>query len=822
VDTTAPTCKLCGEPVEQTAEGAFCSVGCRTVADTLGVEKPVPAEPVVEDPPPESAVRTYLHVDGMYGPTCEAFLESVGADCEGVSAVTASYVTETIRIDHDPAIISESALCDRLSGVGYTVVPLTTGGDTERDRTDRRGTEQAGTRGRTERSIDEMLGFRYVAGVVFGTFMLLPYVVVLYPVYFATALGGSIGPFDSVTGVSDTALMLPLFAGVTGVVLFFTGVPVLRGAYVSIKTRRPTTDLLVTITIVAAYASGVVALAVGRIDVYFDLTIVIAASVVAAIFYESLLKRRAVSRLTDLTVSQVGEARLARPDGATETVPVEAVEPDDRLLVSPGERVPVDGTLVDGECTVEEAVVTGESLPVHKETGDDLVGGSVVTEGQAVVEAGETATSSIDRLTEAVWDLQSATHGLQRRVDRLSGRLIPLVLLGAVGAGTLAVARGGGPIAVFLAVTGGVIALSPWGLGLSTPLSVATNIREALDAGVVVFDETVFQRVRDTDVVVFDKTGTLTTGTMEVLSADLPPDLLRAAAAIEARTTHPAAAAIADAFGDEAADTFGDEAADAAQADGGETATASRVTEFESYATGVRGTVDGTPVLVGHPSLFEEQGWTLPADIEREANTHRDRSRLPVVVGREGEAEGLVVLGDEPRAAWDRTLDELADRGVDAVVLTGDDSASAAQFRDHPAVTHVFPGVPPTGKTATVRALQDEGEHVTMVGDGTNDAPALAQADLGVSLGSGTALASDAADVALAEDDLAAVETVFDLASAAQRRVRQNTVLALSYNAIVIPFLLAGHLSPLVTTAGVLVSGGLLGVNVLRGLNTNA
>jgi heavy metal translocating P-type ATPase len=811
VDTTADTCRLCGEQVEQTAAGDFCSQGCRTVADTLAIEGPLTAEPEAETPPAAAGARTYLHVDGMYGPSCEAFLESIAADCEGVAAATASYVTETVRIDHDPDAISESQLCDRLSGVGYTAVPLTTGGETERDRTDRRGTEQAGTRGRTERSIDEMLGFRYVAGVVFGTFMLLPYVVVLYPVYFATALGGSIGPFDSVTGVSDTALMLPLFAGVTGVVLFFTGVPVLRGAYVSLKTRRPTTDLLVSITIVAAYASGVVALAVGRLDVYFDLTIVIAASVVAAIFYESLLKQRAVSRLTDLTVSQVGAARLA---ASAETVPVDDIEAGDRLFVSPGERVPVDGTLVEGECTVEEAVVTGESLPVLKETGDDLVGGSVVTEGRAVVEAGPTATSSIDRLTEAVWDLQSATHGLQRRADRLSGRIIPLVLLGAGAAGALAVARGGGPVAVFLAVMGGIVALSPWGLGLSTPLSVATNIREALAAGVVVFDETVFQRVRDTDVVVFDKTGTLTTGTMEVLAADLPPELLQAAAAIEARTTHPAAAAIVDAFGTDADD--------AARADGGETAAQPQVTEFESHATGVSGTVDGTQVLVGHPSLFEEQGWTLPAEIEREAAQRQARSQLPVVVGRDGDAEGLVVLGDEPRMAWEQTLDELGGRGVDAVVLTGDDSASAAQFRDHPAVTHVFPGVPPAGKTATVRALQAEGDHVTMVGDGTNDAPALAQADLGISLGSGTALASDAADVALAEDDLAAVETVFDLASAAQRRVRQNTVLALLYNAIVIPFLLAGLLSPLVTTAGVLVSGGLLGLNVLRGLNTNA
>jgi len=802
----ANTCTLCGASIETGDTAAFCSDGCQTVAETLSADESgrpraeTPDRTPVRSPTGDGTTRTYLHVDGMHGPTCEEFLESIATDCEGVSAASTSYVTETARIDHDPAQITEPELCDRLSGLGYTAVPLTTEGETERDRSRRRGTERAGTRGRADRSIDEMLGFRYVAGIVFGTFMLLPYVVVLYPVYVADAFGGSIGPFDGVTGFSGTLLLLPLFGTVTGVVLFFTGMPVLRGAYVSIVTRRPTTDLLVTLTIVAAYVSGLVALAAGRLDVFFDLTVVIAASVVAASFYESLLKQRAVSRLTELTVSQVGEARRLTSEDSVQIVSVTAIEPSDRVRVTPGERVPVDGTLVDGECTVEEAVVTGESLPVLKEPGDDLVGGSVVTEGEAVIEAGPEASSSIDRLTEAVWDLQSGTHGLQRRVDRLSGRIIPLVVATALAGGVLAVVQESGPTGVVLAVTGVVVAFSPWGLGLSTPLSVATTIRDALGAGIVVFDETVFQRVRETDVVVFDKTGTLTTGTMEVLSAEAPPDLLRAAAALEERATHPAATAIANAFG-----------GDSPYAATAETAAVS-VSSFESHVTGV------SDVLVGHPSLFEADGWTLPDALAREAADARARSELPVVVGRDGEAEGLIVLGDEPRLEWDRTLDELAERGVDAVVLTGDDSASAEQFREHPAVTHVFPGVPPTGKTATVRTLQAEGQHVTMVGDGTNDAPALAQADLGVALGTGTALASDAADIALADDDLGAVGTVFDLASAAQRRVIENTGLALLYNLLVAPFLLAGLLSPLVTTGAVVISGGLLGLNATRGL----
>jgi heavy metal translocating P-type ATPase len=753
----------------------------------------------------------------MHCATCEAFLESVAEDCEGVVDAAASYVTETIRITYDPTRVSKEELRDTLtlSTLGYSATLRAWGSDDaptvigQSRRSDAPG----------ERGIDELLGFRYAAGVIFGTFMLLPYMVMLYPAQLSSFFGdGTLDMFAETSGIGggDGLLILPLFLVLTGVVLVFTGLPLLQGAYVSLKMREPNTDLLVALTVVSAYVYSTIAFLLGRVDVFYDLTIVVAASVVAAIFYESLSKQRAMDRLTDLTISRVIEARRYNADGTTTMVDVSDLDPGDRVLVREGERIPVDGVLVEGECTVDEAIVTGESLPVLKQVGEDVVGGTVVTNGGAVLTVGDGTTSSIDRLIASVWDLQSGDHGVQRQADRLASVLIPVVVGGAVlaGVGSLVVGTGV-PLAVLTALAVLLVGC-PWALGLATPLSVATSIEEAVNRGIVVFDETVFERLRNVDVVVFDKTGTITTGRMEILDADAPADLLEIAADLEQRASHPAADAIVTAFAQGSQD--GDRSrVDGGVADGRDPGRATRITEFTSHPTGVEGVVEDTRVLVGHHDLFAEREWSVSDEIETQVIEAREVGRLPVIVGREGRAEGVIVVGDEPRAGWDDTLTQLSDRDIEIVVLTGDDKAATTFLDDHPAVDHVFAGVPPAGKTATIRRLQSKGR-VTMVGDGTNDAPALATADLGISLGGGTALASDAADIAIVDDDLSAVETTFDLADAARRRVKQNHWLALLYNGITIPLAVVGLLNPVFAMAAVVATGGLLAANSFRDL----
>ena len=310
--------------------------------------------------------RVFLQVDGMHCATCEGFLESVAKDCEGVVDAAASYVTETVRITYDPDRISMDTLCDTLSTLGYSAT-LRAGGSDDAPTVigqSRRSDEP------NERGIDEVLGFRYAAGVIFGTFMLLPYAVLLYPAQLSSFFGeGTLDMYASASGIGggDGLLILPLFLVLTGVVLVFTGLPLLQGAYVSLKMRQPNTDLLVALTIVSAYVYSTIAFLLGRIDVFYDLTIVVAASVVAAIFYESLSKQRAMDRLTNLTISHVTEARRYGADGTTTMVGVHDLKPGERVLVREGERIPVDGVLAEGECTVDKAIVTGESLPVSKQ-----------------------------------------------------------------------------------------------------------------------------------------------------------------------------------------------------------------------------------------------------------------------------------------------------------------------------------------------------------------------------------------------------------------------------------------------------------------------
>ena len=826
-------CSLCGRSIQSSAfeapgEQAFCSSGCHDVYTTLGAtgshddtQAASESERIQEEDvlPDSDGSQTFLRIDGMYSATCEAYLESLAETQSGVISAEASYVTETIRIDHDPATVSKETLRDALSTLGYTAY-LRDDASTEADTaggTTRRSREMGGIRKRRD---DQLLGMRYSVGFLFGAFLLVPYVAILYPAQLASIFDWqALAIFEGAFRLDSQGafVFLRLYFVMTGIILVFTGLPVLRGAYISLKMRRPNTDLLVAITAVSAYLYSTAAVILGQNDIFYDLAIVVTAAVTAMVFYESSIKQRALDRLTELTISQVEQARTYDSDGTTQDVRVEDLEAGDVVLVRQGERVPVDGELVEDSCTVDEAIVTGESLPVVKRAGDDVIGGSIVTDGAALVRVGPDVTSSIDRITTAVWDLQSATHGVQRHADQLASYAVFLVVGAAVTVGSIgALAFGMAPPDAALLALLVLLAGSPWALGLATPLSVAKSLSSALRRGIIIFDETVFERLRDVDIVVFDKTGTLTTGEMEVIEADAPPELLDAVAELEQWASHPAANAIVTAFadkdrGDDTEDQL-DSADDAVGTEG-----VGQIREFTNHRSGIEGVIGDTSYLVGNLDLFAEQGWTVDDDIRSRIADARGFGQLPVVIGRDGAAEGLIVVGDEPRDGWDDTVSRLGERGTEVVVLTGDDEEATDFFKRHDAVTHVFATVPPEGKTATIRRLKSDGQ-VAMVGDGTNDAPALAAADLGISLGGGTALAADAADIAIVDNDIRSVETAFDLAGAARRRVKQNNLLAFSYNGIALAALAVGFFNPLTAAAAVIASGGLLAVNTRRKL----
>ena len=830
-------CELPTEGVDVTDDDGnrFCCTGCRDVYAALG-DVDVDADAVRErrhergseggpDPDsrdagadrvvPDGHEATFLEVDGMHCATCEAFIETVATDADGVSGASASYVTDTVRIDRDPDAVTVDDLTETVSGLGYSAYA----------RDDAFARRQA----------SNMATARLAAGVLVGMAVMLQYIVLIYPTYFAF-------PFydqrtldylnEAMASTSGTYFFI-VIAVLTTIVLFFTGKPILRGAYVSAKTRSPNMDLLVAIAAVSAYLYSTLAVIfVESPSIYYDVTVAIIVIVTVGNHYEDSVKDRATELLSEVTAVQVDDARRLTADGETESVAVDALEPGDRLLVRAGERIPVDGEAVDGDAAVDESVVTGESLLVRKVAGDAVVGGSVVTDGSLTVAVGPDATSSLDRVAELVYDLQSGNHGVQKLADRLATVFVPAVLVIAAVAAGASLALGGTPTDAMLVGLTVLIVSCPCALGLATPLAVAAGIRDALERSIVVFDDTVFERIRDADTVVFDKTGTLTTGEMRLTARDLDDESLRLAAALESRSAHPVGQAIAAARGDLAGDApEGPDASGGAPAvaDGGTESAppasdgpaagddAPAVESFESHARGVSGVVDGVEVVVGHPALFDERGWTVPDAIREAVADARDVGRVPVAVGRDGAAEGYVVVGDELREGWEETVTALDGSGVEVIVLTGDDERAATVFSEHDAVASVFAGVPPEGKAEAVGRLKERGVTV-MVGDGTNDAPALAAADLGVALGGGTAMAADAADVAIVDDELGSVATVFELARAAGRRVKGNIGWAFCYNAVAIPLAATGLLNPLFAAVAMGASSLLVVTNSSRAL----
>ncbi|WP_115863434.1 heavy metal translocating P-type ATPase [Halorussus litoreus] len=866
-------CTLCGlstgaRPVTdevldagERVPGAYCCRGCLEIARTLDDVQSADAESVRERRDAESATadvpddadRTYLAVDGMHCATCEVFVESAVADAEGVHGADASYATDMLRVAHE-GDADLDALGSRLDRYGY-------------------GVDDPEAAANGDDRIDAQLVRFLLGGGIFGMMVMLWYALFLYPSYLGYEPLVDLGGFDGLYLFGNVWLM-------SSIVLFYTGYPILRGAVVSLRAGRPNMDLLVSLAATSSYLYSAVAVLVGRTHVYFDVTVAIVLVVTLGNYYEDRIKRRAASGLSELTSARVAEATRVTASGDAEpvavadhesvavtdheSVPVSALEPGDSVLVRPGERVPVDGEVVAGTAAVDESLVTGESVPETRRPGDRVLGGTVVTDDHLVVEVGEDAASTLDGLVDLLWDIQSSRSGVQRLADKLATLFVPTVLVLAVVATGYHLLTGAPVADALLAGLTVLIVSCPCALGLATPLAVASGIREAADRGVVVASDAVFESAPEVDVVVLDKTGTLTDGRMAVRtvvtddSATGSPaaeEVLARAGALERYSAHPIAEAVVEAASEAVpASAAGANAetqqsatatatatatgidtvtgtATATQTDASEAATAPQTAastgestptnrpnaeSVETLDRGVTAEIAGETVAVGHPDLLAERGLSMPDALRPAVESAREAGEVPVAVGWADRVRGIVVVGDEPRAGWRETVADLAD-GRDVVVLTGDDERAVARYREAEDVSEVFAGVPPEAKAETVERLQSRGT-VAMVGDGSNDAPALATADFGVALGSGTDLAGDAADAVVVDGGLDAVPAVFDVARATNRRIRHNLGWAFLYNAVAVPLAALGLLNPLFAAVAMGTSSLVVVANSARSL----
>jgi len=776
--STADRCTLCDLPTpdppvtDDDVDGSFCCTGCREVYRTLG-DLDDEATAAVRDradgaassgrPVPDDAAEAFLHVDGMHCTACEAFLETVAEQGNGIYRAEASYASEMVRVHYNPEQRAPDALPSLLTRGGYTA---------SHDRPD------------PDTASDSVA--RLLLGGFFTMMVMVWYVVFLYPVY---AGGEGLVPL---TGDFARYALGNVWVATT-VVIGVTGWPILRGAGISLRVLQPNMDLLLTLAIGSAYLYSVGALLMGETEVYFDVAVVIVFVVSLGRWAEGRVKDRAANLLATLTREQVDTARRVADDGSVETTDVDALRPGDRVRVREGERVPVDGTVARGTATVDESLLTGEARPVSKGPGDAVIGGSVVRAHALDVTVSENATSTLDRLVRLMWEIQASTPGTQQVADRLASVFVPLVLV--LGAGTVFYQLTIGAAASQALLTGLTVLIvsCPCALGLATPLAVAAGTRAGLQRRIVVKHAGAFEKAAALDMVVFDKTGTLTTGQMQVVDTVGDDTALRVGRAVEQWASHPVAEAIVDS---------------------GRTADGA-VLDVDTHPRGVAATVDGTRVFVGHPDAYRARGGTLPPTLAERASATMENAQVPVVVGWDGTARGLFAVGDVIRPEANAVLDRLRRDGVRIAVCTGDHEAAAAPLRTDDRIDDVFAEVRPEAKQALLRRWRAAHDAVAMVGDGSNDAPALADADVGLAFGP-TALAADSADVVLLDDDLAHVPEVLALARATRRRLRQNLGWAFGYNVVAIPLAVAGWLNPLAAALAMASSSLLVVANSAR------
>jgi Cu2+-exporting ATPase len=807
------TCTLCDLPTPDPpvtgddVAGRFCCQGCLVVARTLDdaaaadvdVDQAAVRETLADgtdhgdDAVPADAAESYLAVDGMHCTTCEAFVESRLAADDRVHAAEASYASGLLKLSHDHAV-DASDLAGRVDGLGYHARAV--GDEAASDAADQVG--------------------RLLVGGFFGMMTMLWYVLFLYPTYLG--VDASLLVFD-VTSPAGAYLVANIWVMAT-IVLGYTGFPILRGAYVSLRAMQPNMDLLVATAATTAYVYSTLLALLGGSELYFDITVVVVLAVSLGGYYEERLRESAAGSLRDLSERRVSEARIRTKDG-TETVALDAVDAGDEVVVRAGETLPVDGRVVEGTGAVDESLVTGEARPVRREPGDEVVGGSRLQDGGLVVAAAEDATRTVDRLVDLQWELRTRS-GAQRLADRLARVFVPLVFALATVAGVGHLLLGAPPTTALLTGLTVLVVSCPCALGLATPMAVAGGVRDALSHGVVVRSGELFERAADADVVAFDKTGTLTTGRMAVREVAGHEETLAVAAALERFADHPVADAVVSRAAttgvavDEADPAAGDPAT---VTDGGRPLTVSAVETHPGR--GVSGTVGGRQALVGSADLFAARGWPVPDWLGDRAADAREAGAVPALVGWDGAARGVVVAGDDPRPEWETVVESLS-KTARVVVITGDGEAAAARFAAHDAVDEVFTRVRPEAKVALVDRLRggaaDADSRVAFVGDGSNDAPALAAADLGVALESGTPLAVDAADAVVTTDDLRTVETVFDVTRATRRRIRENLAWAFLYNVVAVPLAALGLLNPLFAAVAMATSSVVVVVNSRRRL----
>lgn len=732
---------------------------------------------------PEAAVRqTTLHITGMTCAACASRIEKGLGRMPGVLSAAVNLTMETASITYTPERVTVDELQEKVGKLGYEATLPSEGGA----QAERRAEELARQRRR----------------LAFSALLTLPLV---------WAMAEHLS-FLSWLAVPDLLLHPWFQLALAAPVQFIVGKSFYKGAYYALRSGSANMDVLVALGTSAAFLYSLIltfawvgqGTAAHAPALYYETSAVLITLVVFGKLLEAQAKGRASAAIASLMGLQAKKALVQR-DGVESLIPVEELAVGDLVIVRPGEKVPADGSVVAGAAAVDESMITGESVPVEKKVGNSVIGATINQNGVLHVRVKKTGKhTALAQIIRSVEAAQGSKAPIQRIADRISAVFVPIVVAVACVsfAAWLTVLEPGNVAGALEKAIAVLVIACPCALGLATPTSIMAGSGRAAESGILFKGGEHLETAHKIDTIVLDKTGTLTYGKPVLTDVRGELDrsvLLRLLAAAESRSEHPVAAAIVA---------------------GAKEAGVMKLPPAHSFAAvpgaGVAAVVEGRSVLFGTRRLLEAHGVDVHRQLDAVVTRYEKQGKTVMLAAVDGRYAGMVAVADTVKPSAQAAVARLQSMGVEVIMMTGDNARTARAVAGQVGIARVLADVPPEGKAAEVKRLQAAGRVVGMVGDGVNDAPALAAADVGMALGTGTDVAMNTADVTLMRDDLGKIADAIEMSRRTMDNIRQNLFWALIYNAIGLPIAAVGWLAPWVAGAAMALSSVSVVLNALR------
>ena len=781
--------------------------------------------------PAADLIQLDLGVTGMTCTSCSNRVERKLNKLDGVDA-TVNFATESASVSYDPSKVDTGTLISTVQGAGYDAFAMAAQQDAPAPTSAGDGTGSDGGTGSGANGAGSGAGGDAAASgqaqidaardaeasdlkkrTIISALITVPVVLV-----------------SMIPALQFTFWQWAVLTAVTPV-YFWGGAPFHKATWANLRHGAFTMDTLVSLGTTAAYLWSLWALFLGNAghegmtmemhllpshttmdEIYLESVAVVITFLLLGRWFETRAKGQSSEALRTLLDMGAKDAAVIR-DGAEVRVPISQLQVGDVFVTRPGEKIATDGEVTEGTSAVDESMLTGESVPVEVAAGDKVTGATISTSGRLLVRATRVGSdTTLSQMAKLVTDAQSKKAPVQRLVDRISQYFVPIVVIVAIATLIIHIATGSGVAPAFTAAVAVLIIACPCALGLATPTALLVGTGRGAQLGLLIKGPEVLESTRKVDTVVMDKTGTVTSGVMSVndvsAGSDATGDVLVLAAAVESGSEHPIAQAIVRAAREElensAENTGRDTARDAALP---------QVSDFTTTAgRGVSGTVDGRTVTVGRP------GADLPSGLQDAFDSAQQSGGTPVVVEVDGSPAGVITVRDTVKESSAAAVAELKELGLTPWLLTGDNAGAAKAVAAEVGIAaeNVIAGVMPDDKVAEVERLQGEGRRVAMVGDGVNDAAALATADLGLAMGAGTDVAIEASDITLMNDDLRSAGDAIQLSRRTLGTIRGNLFWAFAYNVALIPVAAIGLLNPMLAGVAMAFSSVFVVSNSLR------